>query len=240
VTLLPLDEAKGLVRGVAGPKYKVGPRCSNPSCTNSPRGRRALADSAHHIWPRSFLRKQPQSWVELPDGRVIGNLTALCADCHRDVNGGIGGYRAAIRLGVNDLRLWWCRVAGNNGAMAFEPIEPLDPQPPTREALVVSPANTESDSCPTCGQPRTRRRTPPAADRRRVRKTWPVQVPADVEENGAEVLDSFTEDLAPLLGVNPDDNGRYTSGRYYVLVPALYFAQINRDDFIQTITGKGG
>jgi hypothetical protein len=228
MTRLPIDGDQ--VRGVAGPDYKVGPRCCNPRC-------RRIAEHAHHIWPRSYLRGQPKNWVELPDGRVIGNKCAVCSECHLMLTGDIGGHKAAIRVGIEDLRLWWCKTAGENGSMTYEPLDPIDPQPPTREALVASPADVESDDCPTCGQPRARRRPSPAG-RRRARKTWPVKVPDDAEENGAEVLDSLTEDLAPLLGLHPDDRGGYASGRYYVLVPALYFAQTKRDEFVRSILGR--
>ena len=229
MTKLPIDGDQ--TRGVAGPPYKVGPRCANPSCNR-------IADHAHHIWPRSYLRHQPQNWVELPDGRVIGNLCALCHRCHLDVTGDLGGYKAAIRMGIEDLRLWWCTTSGTNGALNYWPIGPIEPQPPAQDTPVASPADAESGDCPTCGQPRARRRSPTSTgEGRRARKTWPVKVPADVEEDGAQVLDSLTEDLAPLLGLKPDDRGGYASARYYVLVPALYYAQQQRDDFVKSILG---
>ena len=225
MTLLPVDW--GEVRGVDGPAYKVGPRCCNPAC-------RKVAEHRHHIWPRSYLRKQPLNWVELPDGRVIGNLTGVCAGCHLDVTGDIGGYKAAIRLGTDDPRLWWCTTSGMNGAMTYWPVDPIVPQPPTREALVASPADPESDSCPTCGQSRRRRSSLPAGERRR-RKSWTIQVPDDAED-GAEVLDTLVDDLAPLFGIEHPD----AKSRYFLVVPALTFAQLERTRFVDTILGKGG
>jgi hypothetical protein len=227
VTLLPLDVDKDAVRGVAGPKYKVGPRCCNPTC-----GR--FAEHAHHIWPRSYLRKQPKDWIELPDGRVFANMTAVCPECHDDLSGPIGGYRAAIRLGINDDRFWWCKTAGRNGATIFEPVDPIVPQPPTREALVASPADVESDSCPTCGQPRRRRSPKPASGERRRRKSWTIKVPDD-HEDGALVLDTLIDDLAPFLEIEHVD----AASRYFVVVPALYFAQTKRDEFVNSILGVG-
>jgi hypothetical protein len=232
VTLPPIDSWQ--VRGVAGPKYKVGPRCSNPTCGK-------IAEHAHHMWRRSLLAGD-FAWVELPDGKVLGNLTGLCPLCHDKITGRVGGHKAAIRLSHPDGVMWWCTIGDENSGVEYEFVAPLDPQPPTREAFVASPADSsesEENSCPTCGQPRARhRKKTPARSARRARKTWPVKVPADAEEDGAEVLDSLTEDLAPLLGVEPDDNGAYTSGRYYVLVPALYYAQQQRDDFVRSILGK--
>ena len=224
MTLLPTDTWQ--IVGIEGPRYKVGPRCCNPRC-------RKLAGHSHHIWPRSFL-KGDYSWVELPDGTVLGNLTGLCPDCHDDITGRIGGHKAAIRLGVDDYRLWWCRTSGHNGSMDFEPLDPIVPQPPTREASVASPAQAESDSCPTCGQPRRRRSSPTASGERRRRKSWTIQVPDD-HEDGAVVLDTLVDDLAPLFGIeNPD-----AKSRYFLVVPALTFAQLERDRFIDTILGKG-
>jgi hypothetical protein len=222
VTKLPIDSRD--VRGVAGPEYKVGPYCCVPEC-------RRVTEHAHHIWRRSELGG-PFSWVELPDGHVVGNLAGMCPPHHEAVTGRIGGHKAAIRM-TDDHVFWWCRYINEQ----YEFVAPIDPQPPTHEAHVASPADVESEnSCPTCGRPRARRRKT-ASSSKRARKTWPVRVPADAEENGAEVLDSLTEDLAPLLGVDPDDNGTYTSGRYYVLVPALYFAQTKRDEFVKSILG---
>lgn len=235
MTLSPIDSWQ--VRGVAGPKYKIGPHCSNPKCER-------LAEHAHHLWRRSLLTGV-FDWVELPDGHVVGNLVGLCPRHHDDITGRIGGHTAAIRMTPEHI-FYWCLLRERKNEdketiELYEFVAPIEPQPPTQEVLVASPATIESEnSCPTCGQPRARRRKPkPAGSRRRTRKTWPVQVPADVEENGAEVLDAFTEDLAPLLGVEPDDKGGYASGRYYVLVPALYFAVTERDRFLATVAGKG-
>lgn len=229
MTLPPTDSWQ--VRGVAGPKYTVGPRCSNPTC-------KKLAEHAHHIWRRTLLGGV-FSWVELPNGLVLGNLTGLCPECHDKITGRVGGHKAAIRY--DEGAFWWCTLGPPTSSIEYEFVAPLDPQPPTREAFVASPATVESEnSCPTCGQPRPRRRLPrPAGGHRRGRKTWPVKVPADQEENGADILDALTEDLAPLLGVDPDDNGTYTSGRYWVLVPCLFYAQQQREDFIKSIEGVG-
>jgi hypothetical protein len=230
MTLPPIDSWQ--VKGVAGPKYKVGPKCANPTCGK-------WAEHAHHMWRRSALGR-PYDWVQLPDDSIVGNLVGLCPDCHDLITGRLGGHKAAIRLAVADLvdnrkTFWWCLI-GNGSGIRYEFVAPLEPQPPTQDSLIASPANEAGSdvSCPTCGQPRARRRSPVSpSGRRRVRKTWPVKVPADAEENGADVLDEFVEDLAPLLGVEPDKRGGYGSGRYYVLVPVLYYASLHKHELIE-------
>jgi hypothetical protein len=235
MTLRPMDSFVG-VRGIAGPRYTVGPWCANTHCTYSASGGRAMADQAHHIWSRKQLGGV-FSWVELPDGTVIGNLTGVCVGCHGDLTGPIGGHRAAIRLDVDDFRLWWCRTSGHNGTMDYEPLDPVEPQPPTRESLIASPATPESEpSCPTCGQPRQRRRSPTIShgESRRRRKSWTIQVPDD-EEDGALVLDTLVDDLAPQFDIEHVD----AKSRYFVVVPALVFAQQAGKRFAESILGKG-
>lgn len=212
------------VRGVKGPTYKVGPRCSNPRC-------RRIAEHAHHIWPRSFL-KGDYPWVELPDGSIQGNLTGLCADCHDDITGRIGGHKAAIRMGIDDYRLWWCRTTGHNGSMDYEPLDPIVPQPPTREAPVASPADIESESCPTCGQSRRRRSSLPPGERRR-RKSWTIAVPDD-QEDGATVLDALVDDLSPIFGYSDHPNNRY-----FTVARALVHAQQDKQRLVTSDQGKG-
>jgi hypothetical protein len=229
MTLPPTDSWQ--VRGVTGPDYKVGPYCSNPGCNR-------LAEHAHHMWRRTMLGGV-FSWVELPRGEVVGNLTGLCPECHEKITGRIGGHKAAIRVtqaGVAPPVFWWCTLTSPDSTVEYEFQAPLDPQPPTRETLVASPADTGSDRCPTCGQPQPRRRpsAPPLGGRRRSRKKYVIQVPDDAQEHGAEVLDTLIENLAPLLHVEPDKNGRY-----YVVVPALYFADQERERFVESILGRG-
>jgi len=222
VTLDPVDT--DAIFRVDGPDYTVGPYCANPRC-----GR--IAEHAHHIVRRSATAG-PADWVEI-NGEVFANKTGLCPDCHDMVTGRVGGHQAAIRL-VHGVFVW-CRVLNlSRGRLGFERIAPLEPQPPTPESLATRASATieESDRCPSCGQLK-RRRSAPHPGRRR--KSWTVPVPADAEENGAEVLDTLVDDLAPLLHVEPN-----ASGRYYVLVPALVYAQQDRKRFIDALGGRGG
>jgi hypothetical protein len=225
VTLRPLYQE---VRGVKGDPYKVGPRCCNPAC-------RKIAEHGHHLWPRSYLRRQPQNWVTLPDGTVIGNLVAVCADCHDDITGRLGGHKAKISLSIPDNIFWWCipDLASPSG-LDWQWVQPIDPQPPTQASQVASPAEPEVGSCPTCGQARRRRSSKTAGGTRRRRKNWNVPVPADAEENGADVLDTLVEEVGHLLDRDADANGRY-----YILLPTLYFALQEPKRFLQNVLGAG-
>jgi len=211
------------LRAVKGPEYKVSGWCSNPGCNRT-------SDSAHHIVRRSQVKTT--DWVEI-HGRVYANKTGLCWRCHDEINTG----RKAIRLIEGEFI--WCEVISlGNGKVDFQKVWPLAPQPPTPESLAERASGhdtEESETCPTCGQAKRRRRAPGGPGPARRRKTWTVKVPADAEEDGAEVLDTLVDDLAPLLNVEPDQGGRY-----YVLVPALYYAQQDRKRFLDAIVGRGG
>jgi hypothetical protein len=225
VTLLP---GGWNVEGVEGPAYKVGPRCSNPTC-------RRWVEHTHHLWRRSLLGG-PFDWVKLDDGRIVANLCGLCPRCHDDITGRVGGHKAAIRLLADGL-FWWCRIAGDK-PVSYMPIAPLDPAPPVHGQLASSAAasDEEPDRCPTCGRQSVTERGPRMADSGapRHRKSWNVKVPDDEQERGAEVLDALVEDLAPFLGIDPT-----ATGRYYVIVPALVFATQERDRFLDSLQGVG-
>jgi hypothetical protein len=223
VTLSIVEEGWEIA-GVAGPKYKVGPYCAHPTCSR-------VAEHVHHMYRRSKEQKS-YDWVEIR-GVPYGNLTGLCVEHHLAVSGRIGGHKAAIRFieGV----FWWCTVAGRkpNGERIFMPERPLDPQPPTPEQ-VASRASEQEDSpeselCPACGQKKRRRRVQAGSRRRR---SWCIRVP-DEAEDGAGIIDVLVDDLAPLLRVEPSQ-----TGRYYVIVPVLVYAQQNKRDFIESIAGR--
>lgn len=226
MTLAPIDSI-WLVRGTAGPPYRVGPYCSNPDC-------RRIAEHAHHIFRRSALGGD-YTWVEIPDEQVVvGNLTGLCPRCHDAVTGVIGGHTAAIRY--EDGTFLWCEVEEReSGFVTFLPIGELDPQPPTPDSLAArASAEPESETCPTCGQRRRRPSSPvPAGGRRR--KTWGMDVPDD-HEDGADVLDALADDLALKLGYH---NERSRLRRYHAVWHALVFTEQNLKLFIQQLAGRG-
>jgi hypothetical protein len=170
------------------------------------------------------------------DGRVVGNLTGVCPPCHDDLTGRIGGHKAAIRY--EDGLFYWALPVALPGEKVsrYNLVGPITPQPPTPETIddeqsVVSPPES---SCPFCGQ---KRRHPPARKRGwgRRRKTWSVRVPADEVEDGADVLDTLIENLAPLIP-NADSSA---IGRYYVLVPVLAYATMDAKRFLETMEGVG-
>lgn len=227
MTLPPVDHWD--VRGLKGPEYKVGPRCANPHCGK-------IAEHAHHMWRRSRIAGD-FAWVDVA-GYVVANKTGLCAGCHEDVTGVVGGHKAAIRMDEAHL-FHWCLLGERDDVdnPSYHPVGLLEPQPPTPEQLAtLAPDQPGSEeSCPFCGQ-HTRRRRAPAQVQRRRRKSWLVKVPADLEEDGASVLDALVENLSPLVP-NADAS---TEGRYYVLVPVLAYASMNSANFVETMEGIGG
>jgi len=221
---LPAVDERYLLRRIEGPSFKVGPKCSNPTCSR-------FAEHAHHIIPQPRMR---WDWIAI-DGLVTGNMTGLCVPCHDDIH----ADRAAIRW-ISEL-FWWCLYGGMevSGEHNFHPVAPLRYQPPRPDTLATDPRASDNvsspENCPYCGQSR-KRRPVSAGSRvgRRKRKSWTVLVPDDELENGADVLDSLVDNLSPLV-----PNGDATrSGRYYVLVAALAHALIDGENFVASIEGS--
>lgn len=216
------------VRGVQGPEYQVGPHCANPNCDR-------LADDAHHIVRRSKIGGDYR-WVEI-EGRIVANLCGLCSACHADVTGRPGaGHLAAIRIELEpDLTFWWCLVVKRPEYVEYVQVGELQPQPPTPESLAPSRADgrsEESAACPFCGQAKRRRPHPPGGGRRR--KSWTIRVPDD-SEDGAEVLDTLVDDLGLVLGIEPNQ-----TGRYFIVLPCVYYAHQERARFVESVKGIGG
>jgi hypothetical protein len=221
VTLKPHESTQ--VRGVQGPAYKVGPRCANPNCQK-------IAEHAHHIWRRSALGGA-FDWVAiLEDGGewIVANKTGLCADCHNDVTGRLGGHRA--RIIYDRHHFFWALVTPKGE----HEVGPIVPQPPTPETLSRLGHSPESEACPFCGQPPRRRASTHTLPGARRRKTWRVLVPDDAE-NGADILDTLVEDIGLTIGVDP-----VASGRYYILLPVLYHACQSKTAFVESLQGVGG
>lgn len=215
------------IRGIEGPRYKVGPHCSNPECHRH-------AEHAHHIVRRSQIHGD-FAWISV-EGKVLGNLTGLCVPCHEDITGSTGGHRAAIRY-IDGLFLYCPVQSKPNGEHIILPGQPIRPQPPTPDSLAErSPEQElEPETCPFCGREGERRRPAPKPRvGRRRRKSWAIQVPDD-NEDGAEVIDSLIAELAPLLDIEPS-----TTGRYFIVVPALVYAVQNKGEFIASLKGIGG
>jgi len=227
VTLPPSDSWN--VRGIDGPAYKVGARCCNPNCQR-------YSEHAHHMWRRSRIAGD-WAWVSV-DGYVVANKVGVCVRCHDDLTGRVGGHKAAIQFHSEDKTFHWCLVADTATGVNLHGVGLLEPQPLTPELLATLEPDQGTGSeghCPFCGAVKQRRRRGAGARLGRRRKTWLVSVPDSVEEDGAEVLDSLVENLAPLI---PMPNATASEGRYWVLVPALAFAQMQPDQFVKTWEGR--
>jgi len=216
------------VRGVEGPLYKVGPHCSNPGCNR-------YANHAHHIFARSDKRlKKAWDWVEIK-GAAYQNMTGVCARCHDDLT----RQTTSIKMiGPDYDWTWmWCVVHSTPNEIELTtsvPLAPIVPQPLTPEQFALSRASGDpvAEKCPTCGHVKRAR---PGAAAGRARKSWTIKVPADEQENGAEVLDTLVDDMGLVLGIEPNQ-----TGRYYIVVPVLYYAHQEKQRFVESLKGVGG
>ena len=215
MTLAPLVDPS--VRGVEGKPFVVTDRCVHPTCPNA-------AQERHHLWSRSYLRGQPVEWVSVQDS-VVANVVGLCVHHHSHVTG-TRGHLAHIRWNEELKILEWWEQAGHygeenwvlRGPLKSQGLIPASPAPPPRQPEV----------CPGCGKPIKTRPSLPPGERRKV-KTWGISVPDDSEQ-GAEVLDTYIEDLGSLMGYH-DMSPRLL--RYHVLVPVLEWASQNRIEFLR-------
>lgn len=209
------------VRGIDGPKYKVGPACSVPGCLK-------FADHAHHIWRRSFLAGDFR-WVELWNGVCVQNLTGLCWKHHEaiTINEATLEYITAEWEGPPPAIFHWVSV---------ETFGPLSPQPLTLDQFgasqltidgdevphnkVVAASQTTPEACPACGRRKKLKDELPPGEKRN-RASWAVSVPKDERENGADVLDTLELECAKLL-----EREEHSSHKYFVLAEVMsYFLQ---------------
>lgn len=216
------------IRGWEGKPYDVGETCAHPKC-----GRRSA--HVHHIWPRSFLRNQPQSWVRFADGTILGNLAGLCVEHHGNLTGELGGYKSRLAW-IAGRMVWSDRpakplIADDELFEEWELVGMLDPQPPFLgvRAPVAEQAHVHEDGvvCPVCGHHKQTQQPGPKLPRRKT-KQWTVTVPDDAEL-GADILDEMIDDFAIPLGA---DEWSSRLKRYHVLVAVLAWATVNRGDFI--------
>jgi len=213
VTLAPLVEPS--IRGVEGKPPVLTRGCVAPGCIS-------LAQQRHHLWPKSYLRGQPYEWVEVGD-RVIANSVGLCLTHHEHVTGGPGGHKAHIRYSKNLLFEWWSLDPEKNmGPLRGQGL--IDPEPEARRV------RREEGLCPTCGRalPHEKHTTQDGHPKRKA-KTWGILVPDDAEA-GAEVLDTYIEDLAVLMGLNVESQRLL---RYHVLVPVLEWVNQSKGEFVR-------
>ena len=212
MTLAPLVDPS--VHGVEGKPADLTEKCVVPGCLS-------FAQQRHHLWPRSYLRGQPVEWVHVQDV-VMPNTVGICLRHHDWVTGGPGGHRAHIRwnLGLQLLEWWekdsvcdeWYRV----GALRNQALVNAEPEAAKHRKL--------EGLCPTCGKPQRKK---PRGPKRPI-SMWAIGVPKDAEQ-GAEILDTFVEDLGVLMGLDPESPRLF---RYHVLVPVLEWVSQNRAAFL--------
>ncbi len=197
--LKPIENRK--VRGVASEEYPLNTTCAHPDCTEKVTKTKAGKPHAHHVFPRS-LTKSESYFVEITDDApetpgegngkitVIPHATGLCGSGTTGHHGDVEEHRAWIKLedGVYNYyeRSCECRFKDSNECCDNEwtKIGPLNPQPGSVEGKAKRKGKKH-------GEPRANR------------SVWPVKVPQDAQENGADLLDE-KEQLARDILVKMD------------------------------------
>jgi hypothetical protein len=179
------------VRGVASERYPINKKCAHPEC-NEPA-------TVHHIFPRSMIKSdsyfveiEDNAFVESgrgvkPESIVIPHAVGLCGSGTTGHHGDVEEHRAWIKYEDGEF-VWYDRSPTDgyvaDGAVAWNKVGPLNPQPGSRE-----------------GKPKRKRYTGQA---RRQRVNWQVKVPKDEQEDGAGILDDLLEQCKDALGVEQD------------------------------------
>ena len=215
------------IRGVEGKDPGVHEWCSLPGCVSR-------TQDGHHLWPRSFLRGQPQNWVRVPSGATVANKTGVCRRHHSALTGNIGGHTGWIKLEHGDVFTYWEQeVPGKWVSRGM-----LSPQPKViggraEEApLTAARAHTHlepGETCEQCGYTRPEKRE--ALPARKV-TSWGVTVPDDAEI-GADVLNEWVNQFAVLLGLETEGGSRLL--RYHVLAVVMAWAMQHRETLIEDI-----
>lgn len=214
------------IRGVEGKRHPVSTHCVVPGCIS-------LAQHAHHLWPRSYLRGQPTEWVSLPSGRIVSNLVGLCVRHHNQVTGEIGGHKAMIKLEDDETFIWLDKQEdGWLWAGAINP-QPFSSSPEEAPKVTRKQAHLHLDpgqTCGSCGYTMPRKQKP--GPKRKV-SSWAVKVPDD-GEIGAEVLDEWIEAIARRAGLAGDVGVGLT--RYHALCLMMGYYYQTEDDFLAMLT----
>lgn len=216
MTLAPLVHES--VRGVEGKARLLPPGswCVAPGCLS-------LAQQRHHVWPRSYLRGQPYEWVEV-HGKTICNSVGLCLQHHSWVTGGVGGHLAKIVWdGDLELLTWW---EMDDSMQEWFFVGPLRRQDFVQKLPEAAHVRREEGLCPTCGRLKAKAKV--NAPKRKV-KSYSIAVPDDAEV-GTDVLDTYIEDLAVLMGFDTESPRLM---RYHVLVPVLEWVMQAKVEFIR-------
>ena len=216
MTLAPLVDPS--IRGVEGKPAALAEWCVVPGCIS-------LAQQRHHMWSKSYLRGQPYEWVSVRD-RTIPNSVGLCINHHAMVTSPVGGHLAKITYDLDTGLFEWWELDSDGDYQSFGPLRGqalVDKEPEVRRV------RREEGLCPTCGRvaPRDKKTTSDGLPKRPT-KTWALLVPDDAEK-GADVLDTYVEDIAVLMGL---DLGSPRLLRYHVLAPVLEWVNQNKSAFL--------
>lgn len=156
-------------------------------------GCRRPATDPHHVIPRGRTGG-PVRYVIL-DGQVIPNVCGICRRHHDKLTDG----RSTLLWDGS----WWVYASDVRSVTLL----------PFTNAGVI--AALGGKHCPCCGRPAPKPN--PYENRTRDRRQVAMVVPADAE-NGAEILESLTEQVAELLGL---ENTHTPGARYFAVTAAL-------------------
>ena len=210
--LKPTEDGYGYVRGVASTRYPLNKQCAMPTCTEP-------AQSAHHLFPRSFINGD--SWfVEIrSDGaeekqldrvssKGIPHVIGLCGDGTRGHHGDLEEHRSWVKL-EDEGFVWYDRVP---------PTDPHDEIPAEwQEWVRVGLLNPPPGSVE--GKPK-RKRTLKGTAERAARKTVSVRLPEGVD---GDDWDELVEEAERVELAQPDTafdpaRGSITVGKLLVVV----------------------
>ena len=202
MTALNPDNEKE-VRGVLAQRYPLNSHCAHPECNRTD-------VTAHHIFPRSHTGNG--SWfVELAEpgagftgvkkppiadkkAQVIPHVVGLCGHGTAGHHGQVETHEAWIKYEDGEF-VWYDRLPDVSEVPGFlaadwKCVGPLNPQPGGKEKQKA---------------PRRRSQAPG-----RLRTTWPIKVPKDKQEDGAELLDALIEEGERLMGHDPPRSKYFT------------------------------
>lgn len=219
MTRIPTEsrDFEGL-KGDEYPDFKVGPVCSVPGCAR-------LCDHAHHIIRRSALAGA-YSWVRMPDGVEIGNLTGMCFAHHQDIT------ENKERIEYRGGKFYW-----TDG-------KPLTRQPPVREIIQTTEQeivrHTHDDKvsidvrqkCDACGRALPKPKIDGQDEEKRPRATWAVSVPMDQRENGAETLSELLEAAREEMAKKGWEYGDASTAKFFVLSHVLATFVLHADQIL--------
>lgn len=214
MTKLPLESRA--VTGVYGPNYETNMMCAAPGCDQ-------LGTERHHIFRRSFLAGD-YIWIELPDGRHLGNLVKLCNFHHRQIT-----VNAAWLNFEDDVFLWTDLISAAQPLSWQPPFGTLEAVPSDKPVVIPDPAKENPERtpdqiaadgvCPKCLRPLPHPKN--EHEEKRVRRSWTITVPLDERENGAETLDTLLEAARQEMAKAGLPYGDEAAVRFFVLSGAL-------------------